>query len=222
MLRRVIIVLLCLPLLRPANCLFGFGDKKKEKENSKSDVQMGLEAMREGLSDPQAMKETLSMLKDPETMAEVKKMMNDPKFIADMERLKQDPKFVESMKHAHKMASDPQTAGRLTRELKEEMLAARRQDARSDAEIGLSGLAAASQDPRVLKDAMDSLKDPSVRAEVEKMMKDPKFREEMERMKSDPTFKRAMETAKGKMEEIAKDPVEQEKLKRKAERMGFA
>jgi tripartite-type tricarboxylate transporter receptor subunit TctC len=182
---------------------------------------MGLEAMREGLSDPTAMKETLQMLKDPETMAEVKKMMNDPKFIADMERLKQDPKFVESMKHAHKMASDPQTAGRLTRELKEEMLAARREDTRSDAEIGLAGLASASQDPRILKDAMDSLKDPSVRAEVEKMMKDPKFREEMERMKSDPTFRRAMETAMGKMEDISKYPVEQEKLKRKAERMGF-
>ena len=216
-------LVLLFALLTPSQALFGFGDKKKNEEKKKSDVEAGLEAMRASMADPAQMREALDLLKDPETMEEVRKMMKDPKFIADMEKLTSNPKFAESMKDAAAKASDPREQMRVKRELERQMRTqAQAQteapDGRSDVEIGLSGLAAAAKDPRVLKDAMESLKDPEVRAEVEKMMKDPKFRSEMERMKNSPQFVRAMDSAKREMEEIAADPVRNEALKRKAER----
>lgn len=203
------------------DALFGFGEKDKEKEKKKSAVELGLETMRETFADPQAMKETLDLLKDPGTMEEVRKLMQDKQFIKDMERLQKDPKYKQAMEKANSFAKDPLNSANLLHDLKDgakDIQGMMNDDAekKSDVEIGLSGLAAAAQDPRILKDAMDSLKDPETAAEVKRMMQDPQFRAEMERLKKSPQFQQAMEGARGKMEGLASDPVQLENLKRQA------
>lgn len=203
-------ILLCafviLLLIVPSMGIFGFGRKKnEEKEKKEGDVAAGLAALHASMNDPESLKETMALLEDPEAMAEVRRMMADPSFVKEMEQLKRDPKFVKAMGQAQEMVKDPGNVQRIQRDLttgarqldalEKEGRGQGKTDGRTDAEIGLAGLAAAARDPELLKDAMASLEDPETMAEVRKMMADPAFRAEMERLKSSPQFQAAMEGA---------------------------
>jgi hypothetical protein len=192
------IVMLMVSFVGRVEGLFGFGDKKKrEKEDGprRSDVEAGLETLRQNMNDPQAMRETLEMLKDPEVMAEVKRMQSDPAFIKDMEKLKSDPRYRESVENAREKAQ--QFAAKAAPRSRGEGGAAGGE--RTDVEIGLQGLAQAANDPDALRTAFEALQDPDTQADVKRMMSDPKFRAQMEQLKSSPQFQAAMDNAREKI-----------------------
>ena len=106
----------------------------------------------------------MDSLNDPNVREEVKKMMADPDFRGKIEKLKKDPKFMENMADAKKvMESEAYVEA-------EPQVPPDYSDQKRNVEVGLKGLGEMSKDPKLLAEAMESLKDPEIAKEVQKMM----------------------------------------------------
>ena len=148
-------------------------DKNKinKKMNSKDTARLGMESLLEVSQDPLAMKELMSSLDDPETMKEVEKLMKDPAFISEIENLKNDPQFIRQFSAASDLYNDPLKQARVMGQIRahqaiQEKERQQQQHHQSDVELGLSELAKAAKNPKMLADAMEALKDPEVAREV--------------------------------------------------------
>lgn len=204
------LTILLIHLLSTADAIFGSKkedkkgkDDKKEREFSGKDSAalglMGLADMAKNL-DTKSMMELQAMMEDPETMAEVQKLMQDPEFQQEMNKITSDPTFTKAMSSAQELLGK-EKAGDIYKHLAEE----RNNPKKSDFEIGMSELAKAAKNPKVLAEALELLKDPEMAAEVQAMMKDPAFVAEMQKVTSDPNFKSAMERAAGDIELMSKE-----------------
>lgn len=140
--------------------------------NSKDTARLGMESLLEVSQDPLAMKELMSSLDDPETMKEVEKLMKDPTFISEIENLKNDPQFIRQFSAASDLYNDPLKQARVMGQIRahqaiqEKERQQQQQHHQSDVELGLSELAKAAKNPKMLADAMEALKDPEVAREV--------------------------------------------------------
>lgn len=141
--------------------------------NSKDTARLGMESLLEVSQDPLAMKELMSSLDDPETMKEVEKLMKDPTFISEIENLKNDPQFIRQFSAASDLYNDPLKQARVMGQIRahqaiqeKERQQQQQQHHQSDVELGLSELAKAAKNPKMLADAMEALKDPEVAREV--------------------------------------------------------
>lgn len=162
---------------------------KKSKEDDRSNA--GLDALKETLADPQALRAAYERLKDPKVLREVQAMMDDPRFLSTLSKLKEDPSFHQTLEAAAEMFGDPGKTAQILSEINEEL---------SDANIGLKELARTARNPKLLAEAMEDLKNPEIAKEVEKMMKDPQFIKEMKELTDNPRFKAAMTRASVKTE----------------------
>lgn len=147
-------------------------NKVNNKMNSKDTARLGMESLLEVSQDPLAMKELMSSLNDPETMKEVEKLMKDPAFVSEIENLKNDPQFIRQFSAASDMYNDPLKQARVMGQIRahqaieEKERQQQQQHQQSDVELGLSELAKAAKNPKMLADAMEALKDPEVAREV--------------------------------------------------------
>jgi hypothetical protein len=152
-----------LVLLSPVRGIFG-GGKKEQQDNAdlsaKETVALGLNAMYESMKDPNSMKEAMEMLNDPATRKEVEKLMSDPEFKKEMEKLQNNPVYRQAMEGAKEMFADAGKAARIQREV------AAATGTMSDAELGMSELMKASKNPKLIAEALESMKDPEIAAEV--------------------------------------------------------
>ena len=105
-------------------------------------------------------------------MKEVEKLMKDPEFVSEIENLKNDPQFIRQFSAASDMYNDPLKQARVMGQIRahqaieEKERQQQQQHQQSDVELGLSELAKAAKNPKMLADAMEALKDPEVAREV--------------------------------------------------------
>ena len=183
----------------------------------------------------------MDSLNDPNVREEVKKMMADPDFRGKIEKLKKDPKFMENMADAKKvMESEAYVEA-------EPQVPPDYSDQKRNVEVGLKGLGEMSKDPKLLAEAMESLKDPEIAKEVQKMMAgtyfslhllflclflltwldsgslycnvDPEFQAEMKKLTDSPQFKKMQEKSEDVMEGLEQDPVKLKMLQKQMEEM---
>ena len=106
----------------------------------------------------------METLNDPNVREEVKKMMADPDLREKIEKLKKDPKFMENVADAKKtMESKAYIEA-------EPAVPPDYSDQKKNVQVGLQGLGEMSKNPKLLAEAMESLKDPEIAKEVQKMM----------------------------------------------------
>ena len=159
-----------------------------------------------------------------ETMAEVEKLMSSPEFKAEMESLMDKPEMKAAMEAANELMQDPEKLKDLYSDLAQGMQqlageAGATPDGKASANMGLEGLAAATQNPNVLGETLKMLDDPEVQQEVKKLMNDPTFKNEMERMMSSDIYADAMKKAQDELAELSKDPAKLAEMQEQARAM---
>jgi hypothetical protein len=192
--RVVLLLLIVVLLFQESDAIFG--KKRKEREEAertaKEDVNLGMDTLEENLSDPEAMIDTLDLLKDPAIRAEVEAMQRNPAFVKEMERMRNDPKFEQRLKDVAMLAAKARPVGA-------DLLEAQEVLAKATQHKNMATLAKAATDPAAIKEAMDLLNDPTKKAQLQEMMKDPRFLDQMKTYTQDPSFKAVYESAKQQM-----------------------
>ena len=144
----VVLLLLLSLLSTPTTALFGGGEQKKKEEAATDSLKEGLEL----LKDPKNVREAMMQLNDPATKREVDRMLADPTFRKQLERMKSDPAYRATIDGTKAALADPDNAA--GREVNQDG------DAVSDAQLGMSELAKAAKDPKLMAEAMNMMKDP--------------------------------------------------------------
>ena len=125
--------------------------------------------------------------------------------------LQSDPKFMESINEAKKVMESQEYADA------EAEAPPDYTDPKMNVQIGMEGLGEMARDPKLMAEAMQSLKDPEIAKEVQKMMADPAFQAEMKKLTDSPAFQNAKEKAKDVMDGLEQDPVKLKMLQKQME-----
>jgi hypothetical protein len=88
----------------------------------------------------------MMQLNDPKTKAEVDRMLADPTFRRQLEKMKNDPSYRDTIDGTKAALADSAVNSD--------------GDTISDAQLGMSELAKAAKDPKLMAEAMNMMKDP--------------------------------------------------------------